>query len=102
MNSKLITELDDSFGNASVEAVYPHIQVNAINNAALPLIISLLDSGEVPVYYTQNGDTYELARVAGDPLNLLKLLRVYTFKFVKSIEEIIDVVDNITLMEACK
>ena len=102
MSSELITELDENFGNDSVDTVYPHITVDATNKEALPLVISLLEEGTLPVYFAQDGETYELARIAYEPLNLLKLLRVYKFRLAKNVENIVNVTDNISLMEACK
>lgn len=101
MSSQLITELDENFSNNSVDVTYPHIYVTSANTQALPLIIEMMEEGDVPIYYTQGEETYELARVSGDPLNLFKLLRVYTYTIVVSDTTQIEVTDTKSLMEAC-
>ena len=101
MSSALITELDGNFSNFDTDSIYPHITVNAKNTQALPLVLELLEAGNVPVYFTQDGETFELARISGDPLNLHRLLKVYTFNMVMSAEEAVLIDNTNKLMEVC-
>lgn len=100
MSSELVTELDSSFSHSKIDIAYPHIILDTKNTDPIPVVIGLLEQGSVPILYTQDGTTYELAEVSGSPLNLHKLLRVYSFTIVKSATESKVVDSTINLMEA--
>lgn len=98
--SSILTNLDANFSNAEVSVQYPCIEVVTENTAPLPLIVELLEAGDVPLLFESNGVTYELARVDASPLNLLKLLKVYPFKFIHGPGLISDIVTTNDLLEA--
>ena len=100
MSSELLTELDSNFSNFETGIQYPHITVNAKNTQALPLVLELMDKGNLPVYFTQDSETFELAKISGDPLNLNRLLKVYTFNLIKSATEQTLINNTKSLMEA--
>ena len=102
MSSQLITKLDNNFSNYSTDITYPHILLGVINSQPLPVVIEYLEDGDVPLYYTQDGVTYELKRVDKSPLNLLKLLKVYPFTWVAAENTEFEITDTITLLEGLK
>lgn len=100
MSSELVTELDSSFSHSKIDIAYPHIILATKNTDPIPVVIGLLEQGSVPILFTQDDTTYELAEVSGSPLNLHKLLQVYPFTLVKSSSESRLVDSTIKLMEA--
>ena len=102
MSSELLTELDNSFSHTKIDVSYPHIVVDTKNTAPLPVVLSLMDKGDIPILYSENGVSYELARVAKSALNLHRLMRVYPFTFVRNPESTIYVDNTTSLMEALK
>ena len=99
MNS-ILTSLDANFSNAEVAMQYPCIEVVTNNTAPLPLMVELLEAGDVPLLFEQNGVTYELARVSDSPINLHKLLQVYPFKYYVGPNQCMEIKTTTELLEA--
>lgn len=99
MSSEIITELDSSFSNSQVDAQYPFVEVNPRNVDSLPVVIELLEAGDLPIVYTRDGISYELSKTANTALNLKKLLDVYGFKYVRDENTTIEVKTVSDLME---
>ena len=101
-SQELVTQLDDSFSHNKVSRQYPYITLNPVNTAALPLIVTLLEDGEVPILFSVNDSVYEIAKVSRSPINLRKLLEVYEFDVVLSESESRHISNTKELMEAFK
>lgn len=91
MSSELLTELDSSFSNSHVNVQYPYIEVKTRNVDPLPVVIGLLEEGDLPILFTKDGATYELSRTAHTAINLHKLLEVYPFTYARDENTFIDV-----------
>lgn len=102
MSSEIITELDSSFSNSKVGVQYPYIEISTKNVNPLPVVIGLLEEGNVPILYEKDGVTYELCKVSKAATNLVKLLEVYNFKLAVSELQTIEVSDTLKLMEALR
>ena len=97
---QIVTELDESFSHSKIDMEYPHILIETKVTDPLPVVIGNIEEGDVPVLYTQDGTTYELARISLGALSLDKLLRVYEFTMVKSATESKTITNTVALMEA--
>lgn len=99
---EILTTLDDTFSHQRVDREYPYIYINPKNTEPLPVVMSLLAVGDLPVLFTLKESTYEIGRIDKSPLNLQKLLRVYAFEL--HINETTQMVISSTseLMEAMK
>lgn len=70
------SELDaDKLRSREVEVSYPHIKINDFNKC-IPLMISCLDDGNIPVLASLNGVTKIIKNMSNSAINFSKLLRV--------------------------
>ena len=81
-SGQIITELNSTFTNPEVLITYPYITLQPNNNDSLPVVLELMEEGDIPILFERDGVTYELRRVDKSPLNLCKLLRIYPFSIV--------------------
>ena len=91
MSSEIITELDSSFSNAHTDVQFPYIEVKTNNTDPLPVVIELLEKGNLPILFTRDNTTYELARIENTALNLAKLLEVYNFTYARDAETSVEI-----------
>lgn len=91
MSSEILTELDSSFSNSHVSMHYPYVEVKTRNVDPLPIVIGLLEEGDLPILFTRDGTTYELSKTRNSALNLSKLLEVYPFTYARDENTLIDV-----------
>ena len=89
----------DALRSRTIDRPYPNFHISKLNNT-VPIVISSLEEGDVPLLGTLNGTTKILKRISNSAININRLLRVTeveyhkdanNFRNMKSIEDYMEV-----------
>lgn len=65
----------DALRSNTISMPYPHIKITDLNKC-VPVVVSALDEGELPLVGTLNGVTKIVKKISNSALNIQKLIRV--------------------------
>lgn len=80
---------------------YPHIKIEDLNKC-VPLVISALEEGDVPLLGTLKGNTKIVKHISKSALNFSKLLRVTSLSIVLNEAESSEVTSILDYMEVAQ
>ncbi len=75
-----IEPLNETYANTKIQMSYPCIEIINIDQA-LPVILSALESGKLPLIGTYKGVMRQLALIDVSALNLSKLLAISPLRY---------------------
>lgn len=73
----------DALRSRKTSMPYPHVKLTELNRC-IPVVISSLEKGDVPVLGTLNGVTKIVANMSKSALNINKLIKVSNISLVLS------------------
>lgn len=73
----------DRLRDRPISTPFPHLVINDLNTC-IPIVVSALESGNLPLVGTLNGKTKIVKRISESAYNALKLLQVTKLTWVAS------------------
>ena len=96
----IVKNVSREYAFSKVDAEYPHIFLEDVEEAVLPILVTCLEPGTVPLYIKYKGTVHCLdKRISYSPLTLAKILKIHSFILNKSPSEAIVVHNNVELLE---
>lgn len=72
----------DALRSRTVSMPYPHFKIADLNKC-VPIVVSALEEGDIPLLGTLNGNTKIVKRISNSAININKLLRVTALDFCR-------------------
>lgn len=88
----------DALRSRAVTMPYPHISIVDLNKC-VPLVISTLEEGDVPLLGTLNGVTKIVKKISKSSMNINKLIRVTELELAITEDDVNKVTDLLSYME---
>lgn len=77
----------DALRSRKTTTPYPHVKITDLNKC-VPIVITALEEGDIPVLATLNGVTKVVKSISLSAFNFQKLLRVTSIEYCKSRTEV--------------
>lgn len=98
MSRMAVQSLNENIANERVSKPYPHLMLSDVDNA-LALVLPAIPTGDLPVLCTHKGVTRQLGSIARSAIEINKLRRIGTVKYVASKEEERSLITVVDIME---